>query len=172
MGMALQIIVDGYNFIGKQKGLRGDMEGRREELIRLLARYRVVKGYSVTVVFDGERSGWPDKHSEIREGVHVVFSRHGESADLVIDRMAQELGNACIVVSSDREVARATQRSGGVAITSKELERRLAAALAHPFPKTREEDREEPSVGIPKKGGNPRRLSKEERTKRLRLNKL
>lgn len=170
--MALQIIVDGYNFIGNQKGLRGDIEGRREELIRLLARYQAVKGCSVTVVFDGERSGWPDEHGEIREGVHVVFSRHGESADQVISRMARELGNACIVISSDREVARAAQRFGGVAITISEFERRLTAALAHSFQETREEDREEPFVSMPPKGGNPRRLSKEERKKRLRLNKL
>src|SRR3990172_5267736 len=146
MGMALQIIVDGYNFIGKQKGLRGDIEGRREELIRLLARYRVVKGYSVTVVFDGERSGGQDEHGEIREGVHVVFSRNGESADLVISRMAQELGNACIVVSSDREVARATQRSGGVAITISEFERRLMAAFSRSHQEADRGDREEYST--------------------------
>lgn len=170
--MALQIIVDGYNFIGNQKGLRGDIEGRREELIRLLARYQAVKGCSVTVVFDGERSGWPDEHGEIREGVHVVFSRHGESADLVISRMARELGNACIVVSSDREVARSTQRSGGVAITIGEFERRLWAAFSHSGQEAPGEAREEPPAGTTQKGGNPRRLSKEERKKRLRLNKL
>jgi predicted RNA-binding protein with PIN domain len=169
--MAFQIIVDGYNFIGKHRGLRGDIEGHREELIRKLARYRAVKGHSVTVVFDGGRSGWPDEHGEVREGIHVVFSRHGESADEVITRMAEELGNACVVVSSDREVARAVQRAGGVAIRIGEFESRLRAAFS-PMAQAGLPEEEEPFSGGTQKGGNPRRLSKEDRMKQNRLHKL
>jgi uncharacterized protein len=169
--MALQIIVDGYNFIGKQKGLRGDIEGRRDELIRLLARYRAMKGYSVTVVFDGWRSGWPDEHGELREGIHVIFSRHGEKADQVIGRMARELGHACIAVSSDREVAQAVQQAGGVALRIGEFERRIWAAFEGAGD-LGDEDPDQPVVRSTHKRGNPRRLSKAERKKRQRLGKL
>ncbi|MBI3609911.1 MAG: NYN domain-containing protein [Nitrospirae bacterium] len=169
--MAIRIIVDGYNFIGAQKGLRGDIEVQRERLIDRLARYRSVKGYAMTVVFDGWRSGWPDEHGELRRGLEVVFSRHGEKADQVIVRMAEALGSASLIVSSDRDVARQVRAAGGTAVSIGEFEARVTQALdAAP-------DASEPAEGgrpaaRTEKKGNPRRLSKQERKKRLRLNKL
>ncbi|MGH7832275.1 MAG: NYN domain-containing protein, partial [Candidatus Binatia bacterium] len=56
--MALHIIVDGYNLIGSEKGLTGNLGKRRKQLIEQLQLYHAAKGYSVTVVFDGWRSGW------------------------------------------------------------------------------------------------------------------
>ena len=169
--MAIRIIVDGYNFIGSEKGLHGDIEAGREELIDRLARYRDLKGYPITVVFDGWRSGWPDEHGELRRGIEVVFSKHGERADQVIARMAEELGSACLVVSSDREVARNVQTAGGVAISSGEFERRLAQAVSLD-PEKDINLEEEDAIPKTEKKGNPRRLSKQERKRRLRLNKL
>lgn len=169
--MAIRIIVDGYNFIGSQKGLRGDIETRREELIRRLAAYRERKGYALTVVFDGWRSGWPMEHGELREGVDIVFSRHGEKADEVIVRMAEELGSACLVVSSDREVARLIRAAGAMAISVREFEDRLTRALNAGTGEGTGSETESEEHRIGKKG-NPRRLSKQERKKRLRLNKL
>jgi uncharacterized protein len=169
--MTIRIIVDGYNFIGSQKGLRGDIERRREELIERLSRYRERKAYPVTVVFDGWRAGWPDEHGELRAGVDIVFSRHGEKADAVIVRLAEELGSACLVVSSDREVARSVVAAGGVAVSSGEFEKRLAYAEMVGSDKETEPEAEFPESRAGKKG-NPRRLSKQERKKRIRLNKL
>lgn len=171
MPMTIRIIVDGYNFIGSQRGLRGDIERRREELIDRLSRYRTRKGYPVTVVFDGWRAGWPDEHGELRAGVDVVFSRHGEKADAVIVRLAEELGSACLVVSSDREVARSVTAAGGVAVSSGEFEQRLVHAEMAGGDKGMEPEDVFPEPRAAKKG-NPRRLSKQERKKRSRLNKL
>jgi hypothetical protein len=169
--MAIRIIVDGYNFIGSEKGLRGDIENRREELIGRLARYRAARGYAVTVVFDGTQSGWFSEHGENRQGIDVVFSRHGEKADEVIVRMAEELGSAGLVVSSDREVARFVRAAGGTAVSSEEFGMRLGLASGGgPEGAVKSED-ESPAPRTGKKG-NPRRLSKQERKKRLRLNKL
>jgi len=169
--MAIRIIVDGYNFIGSEKGLHGDIEARREDLIDRLARYRALKGYPITVVFDGWRSGWPDEHGELRRGIEVVFSKHGERADQVIARMAEELGSACLVVSSDREVARNVQTAGGVAVSAGEFETRLAQAVSLD-PEKDIPLEEEDAIPKTEKKGNPRRLSKQERKRRLRLNKL
>lgn len=169
--MAIRIIVDGYNVIGSEKGLRGDIEARREELIGLLARYRSMKGLALTVVFDGGRSGWADEHGELRQGVEVVFSRHGETADDVIVRMAEELGSASLVVSSDRDVARRVVSAGGVAVSVGEFGARLAQ-VAGADPDQEMQPEEEPPFLRTEKKGNPRRLSKQERKKRLRLNKL
>jgi uncharacterized protein len=169
--MAIRIIVDGYNFIGSQKGLRGDIEARREELIRRLAAYRGQKGYVLTVVFDGWQSGWPMEHGELRHGVDIVFSRHGEKADEVIIRMAEELSSACLVVSSDREVARSVRAAGAVAVSVREFEERLTQALSAGAGEGAGSEAETPEPRTGKKG-NPRRLSKQDRKKRLRLSKL
>jgi len=169
--MPIQIIVDGYNFIGKKKGLHGDIRGRREELIRHLARYQEIKGFPVTVVFDGWQSGWPDQHSEIFGGIQVIYSRHGETADKVISEMARRLGNSCVVVSSDREVASAAEQAGGVALRIGEFEKRLWAAVnEQEFYKT--EEQETRPTRPTQKRGNPKRRSKIERRKNQRLGKL
>jgi predicted RNA-binding protein with PIN domain len=168
--MAIEIIVDGYNFIGKQRGLRGDIEQARERLIADLARYHRAKDIAVTVVFDGTRAGWGGEHGEARAGVQVVFSAHGETADDVIARMAAELGNRAVVVSSDRAVARATLAAGGVALSISEFERRLHEALAPPGA-DKDADEDDPAPRGDKRG-NPRRRSKQERKKQARLHRL
>lgn len=166
--MAIRIIVDGYNFIGRDKGLRGDIEGKREQLIGRLSGYYARKGHPVTVVFDGGRSGWPDEHGEVRGGIEVVFSRHGESADEVIIRMARDEGEGCLVVSSDQEVARRVRAAGAVSVGIGEFEERLFEAEKTDPGAEPEDEPAKPGV----KKGNPRRLSKRERKKRLRLKKL
>src|SRR3989449_7770748 len=76
--MPIHLIIDGYNLLGVRGGLRGDVEARREQLIRDLAGYRQRKGHPVTVVFDGWRAGHPVEHVEWREGIGVVYSRRSE----------------------------------------------------------------------------------------------
>lgn len=170
--MAIRIIVDGYNFIGRQDGLRGDIEAKREQLIDQLARYRALKGHSVSVVFDGWRSGWPSEHGELRRGIEVIFSRQGEKADQVVIRMARELGSAGLVVSSDREVAQQVRAAGSIAISVGEFEKRLVGAMGMQGGAIGQGEKDEQPVARMEKRGNPRRLSKQDRKKRLRLNKL
>jgi predicted RNA-binding protein with PIN domain len=169
--MAMRIIIDGYNLIGMQKGLHGDIERRREELIRQLQQYRRRRGYAVTVVFDGWRSGNAWEREEDRGGVTVVFTRDGERADEVIGRMAERWREGAIVVSSDREVMNQARRAGAVALRSGEFEPKLRESQADGM-----EDKDEGSAeyfpSTTEKRGNPRRLSKADRRKRRRLQKL
>src|SRR5437870_1570248 len=53
--MPIHLIIDGYNLLGVRGGLRGDVEARREQLIRDLAGYRQRKGHPRTVGFNGWR---------------------------------------------------------------------------------------------------------------------
>jgi len=53
----MEIIIDGYNVIGTDTGLTGNLEHKRNSLVEELASYHKNKGYGVTVVFDGWRSG-------------------------------------------------------------------------------------------------------------------
>jgi predicted RNA-binding protein with PIN domain len=165
----MQIIIDGYNFIGRQKGLRGDLEGKRARLIEQLTIYRRIKKLPVTVVFDGSGKGEADRTG----GIEVIFSGYGESADDVIVRMAEALREGCTVVSSDRAVQDQVRRSGGVALYAGEFEARLHAALdqkGEPPPKE-ERDETEPPRPTEKKG-NPHKLSKAERRRQGRLKRL
>lgn len=188
--MAIHIIIDGYNLIGSDKGLRGDLEGKRGKLILQLQRYKESRDYPITVVFDGWRSGWRHETEEKTGGVTVIYSRLGEKADSVIQRLAREMGSGCVVVTSDREVRRSAEGSGAVAIYAGEFSaklRNLESAGAG-FQGIRDQGLEEDAwfdkdewlgavegfKGSKLKGkkGNPRKLSKAERKRRERLKKL
>ncbi|HWP60590.1 MAG TPA: NYN domain-containing protein [Candidatus Acidoferrales bacterium] len=164
--MAIQIIVDGYNLIGARAGLRGNLERQREALLERLQRYHDRRGHPIIVVFDGWRSGWINEIEEKRDGLTVIFSRQGEKADDVIQRLAREFGDASVVVSSDRELQLAVQQTGATVVYASEFERKLRqAGSVEPGPDPSEPPRAE-------KKGNPRKLSKSERKRRQRLGRL
>lgn len=172
--MSTHIIIDGYNLIGVKTGLRGDIESRRTELIDLLSRYKNIKGYSITVVFDGWQGGQAMEGRDKINGIDIIYSRRGEKADEVIKRLVLERGS-CIVVSSDREIASFADSKGGAAITSGVFYKKIEEAVRPkdkrvPVYFDEKEDVEEETRAIKK--GNPRRPSKLERKKRLRFNKL
>ena len=129
----MHFIIDGYNLIGRQKGLRGDIESRRERLIEDLSRYQQVTGHHVTVVFDGWRTGRESEHKEDVGGVSLIFSRRGERADSVIARMAGEmaceLGSSWVAVTSYRELRKIIRDCGCTVIYAGEFEKRLNKAL-------------------------------------------
>src|SRR5438445_746438 len=159
--MPIHLIIDGYNLLGVRGGLRGDVEARREQLIRALAGYRQRKGHPVTVVFDGWRAGHPVEHVEWREGIGVVYSRLGE-----------KYGSDCAVVSSDREVSNFARAHGCQILTSGEFETRLQLSGARPFARKQEADEEEPVRRDPKKKGNPKKLPKSLRQKARQLKRF
>src|SRR3989442_11026893 len=93
--MPIHLTIDGYNLLGVRGGLRGDVEARREQLIRDLAGYRQRKGHPLTAVFDRWRGGDPVERAEWREGLEGVFSRQGGAADAVVKRLAGKYGSGC-----------------------------------------------------------------------------
>src|SRR2546428_1937438 len=117
--MAIHLIIGGYNLVGVRGGLRGDVEARREQLIRDLAGYRQRKGHPVTVVFDGWRAGHPVEHVEWREGIGVVYSRQGEQADEGGKRLAEEDGSGCAVVSPNPEARKFSQAHRSPSVNSR-----------------------------------------------------
>jgi uncharacterized protein len=162
----MEIIIDGYNLIGSDRGLRGELEHQRNWLVQRLSLYQEVKGHAVTLVFDGWKSGSFDEVSEIKQGVRIVFSRQGEKADTVIVRLARQKGSGCVVVTSDREVRRAVERFGAAAIYAGEFSQILRnLELSAETESEREERRSN-------KKGNPNRLGKKERKRLGRLKKL
>lgn len=167
--MAFHIIVDGYNVIGSERGLRGDLEAGRAALLSELKRYRARKDHAITVVFDGWRNGRLEQAEQQVGSVNVLFSRYGEKADLVIQHMAREMGAGCVVVTSDRELRRSVEAAGAVAIYVQQFLRKLRQSDEE---RAEEVDRADMPRGRDPKRGNPRKLSKTERLRRERLKKL
>jgi predicted RNA-binding protein with PIN domain len=177
--MALHLIVDGYNLLAQTSrtcgGVGPHSEMARESFLRDLAAYRQRKSHAITVVFDGWQQGWGTEQREHRLGLQIIFSRRGEKADQVIQRMAAEFGSACAVVSSDREIIDCAKAQGAFVMKAQEFAGKLregmnlTGALAH-----KELDRGEdlrPKRG-PEKRGNPRKLPKALRQRSRQLKRF
>ena len=181
MKRTMHIIIDGYNLIRQSDTLRRverlSLEAGRDELIRRVAAYRRARGHRVTVVFDGWMTGPAREERHRRDGVHIIYSGRGETADEVIRRMARaERGAEIVVVSSDREVAEGAMKAGGVAVSSPEFERRMGDGETAGMPRGDEMYEEEdddlaPRTATAKKGA-ARKRSKRERQARRSLGKL
>jgi predicted RNA-binding protein with PIN domain len=130
------VIVDGYNVIHawpQLKRLLGDasLEAARDRLIDRLSVFGMVVGADVTVVFDAHHSTARSNSQEMVEGVHVLFTRKGHSADHAIERIAYEAsqaGDVITVATSDRFQRDLVRGMGGAVISAEELERRVVAA--------------------------------------------
>jgi predicted RNA-binding protein with PIN domain len=94
----------------------------REELIRLLAKYKKLKGHEITVVFDGWKAGGLREETFITEGVKVIYSRLGEKADAVIKKSITREKKEWIVISSDRDVMAYTWSQGFVPVASEKFQ--------------------------------------------------
>jgi predicted RNA-binding protein with PIN domain len=130
------LIVDGYNVIHAWPSLKrllssASLEDARDELVRRVAVLGMITGESVTVVFDAHHSSAMANSEEIVEGVRVIFTRKGRSADHTIERLAYEATNAgdvITVATSDRFQRDLVRGMGGAVISSLELERQVEEA--------------------------------------------
>lgn len=130
--MPLHLIIDGYNLIRQSADLkaldRQALEFGRDALIEKLVAYKRIKRHKITLVFDGSaKYFFPDAETSWK-GVNIKFSRHGESADSVIRKMARQEREKAIVVSSDTEVSDFAASQGAIAIPSGEFEEKLLMA--------------------------------------------
>jgi len=131
-----RLIVDGYNVVHAWASLKrllteASLEAARDKLIDRLSMLGTVTGADVTVVFDSHRSAAAASTQETIEGVHVMFTRKGHSADHAIERIAyaaSQSGDLITVATSDRFQADLVRGMGGAVISSLELERRVIEA--------------------------------------------
>jgi predicted RNA-binding protein with PIN domain len=179
--MALHLIIDGYNLIRTSPSLSRpsaqDLDMGREALLTRLASYRRIKHKPITVVFDAAYGSPLSRKNDVFQGIKVVYSPAGTSADRVISRMAGEMGSQALVVTSDRALSAAVERAGATAIPSQEFEDRMEMAFYMDFKGDLSEDED----GSPdrnsarqttRKKGPSRRLPKSERRRRAKLKKV
>lgn len=174
--MALHIIIDGYNMIRQSAELRRfdqmDLARGREELIRVLAEYRKVRPHRITVVFDGAGAPLPGGDRDRISGIRIRYSRGGEPADAVIQRMADREKERALVVSSDRAVTDFAALRGAAVIDSAAFEERLLMSV---YAGQKGGGGEEGSDGwtpTTRKKGPSKRAPKRQRQNRRKLGKL
>jgi predicted RNA-binding protein with PIN domain len=175
--MPLEIIIDGYNLIRQSDSLSRldgqNLEQGREALLERLAAYRKVRGHPITVVFDGW-GGFNLSSTRTRhEGITVVFTAQGQTADEWIKQRAGEVPYG-VVVTSDREIQEHAERSGLATVSSHEFERRMETALAGEIEggAMDNEEWEEEGPAQAKRKGSAWQLSKKEKKRRAILQKL
>lgn len=130
----MHVIIDGYNVImtaaeyGAASGKR--MKAARRELIGDLVRYRKVRGHAVTVVFDAAEAGGVKRKVERNAGINVIFTKMEERADdVIVELVEKAAGVERVVVTSDREVVRASERRGAASISSEGFIEKMGAAI-------------------------------------------
>jgi predicted RNA-binding protein with PIN domain len=132
-----RLVVDGYNIIHAWPSLKRllgvSLEAARDKLIERLSVYGLVTGADVTVVFDSHQKSSRADAEQLVEGVRVIFTRRGHSADQVIERIAYEAtgaGGVVTVATSDHSQGDMVRGMGGAVISAIELERRVIDAEA------------------------------------------
>ena len=159
-------LVDGYNVIRRDAELRGQEENGlaagRSALLGAVAAAARRTGDQFTVVFDGARR---DAGPPAAGQVQVVFSRPPETADDVLRAMVVKAGAGTAVASSDRAVRDAARRAGAIAVSAEDF---VDALRGGGMTDADDDD----DAGEKRRGGNPRRLSREERDARRALARL
>jgi len=133
-----RLIFDGYNIVHAWPSLKrlmneASLEAARDKLIDRLSVLGMVTGVEVTAVFDAHHSTALASSSAVVEGVRVVFTRRGHSADHAIERIAydaSQAGDVITVATSDRFQGDLVRGMGGAVISALELERRVVDAEA------------------------------------------
>lgn len=137
----------------------------------LLIEYRKRKGHHIVVVFDGWKAGGGMESSSVRGGVRIIYSRLGEKADSVIQRVMSTERRDWIVVSSDREIASHAWSLGSTPLPSEKFLPFLRSRGQDGREKDWAEGEDDEEKNAPRTG-NPNKLSKRERAVRRAMGKL
>ncbi|MDE2449548.1 MAG: NYN domain-containing protein [Gammaproteobacteria bacterium] len=179
------ILIDGYNVIRNTPGLaaadRASLAAGRDGLLqRVVATYRHTP-HRVIVVFDGDRQTETIVALPGRARGQVIYTPHGVTADVKIERLAVEAearGERVTAVSGDFEVRLGATQAGARSARPEELagrlnqpSRDLAKRARHRAAvraqlDARDEDQEGQDARGPgggRKKGNPRRSPRRRR---------
>ncbi|NLC38868.1 MAG: NYN domain-containing protein [Clostridia bacterium] len=128
------LIVDGYNILNNWPEFKGIKEAElahaRDNLIKTLANYQALTGIQIIVVFDAHLVQGGLEREEIIDGVRVIYSREGETADSLIERLLYHLpdSSSVTVATSDWAEQRMVLGKGGLRISARELRELIQAA--------------------------------------------
>ncbi len=132
------LIVDGHSVIFSWPELRKlhDRRGSlaREKLTRLLRDYQDWTGFHTVVVFDGKGtrvSATSDPHD-----IQVFYSRAGQTADAIIERLASKYAGRfdIVVATSDNLEQQTASACGAECVSPETLRAMVEEARSRPLP--------------------------------------
>lgn len=125
--MAEYLIVDGYNIINSWPQLvdlsKVSLEAARDKLIEIMSNYQGFVGTRVIIVFDALYvKGSVEKHMNVN-GIEIVYTKEGESADHYIERFVHQISdnNIIRVATSDWTEQQVVLAGGGIRVSAPEL---------------------------------------------------
>jgi predicted RNA-binding protein with PIN domain len=167
-------LIDGYNVVRRDPELRAreaeSLEAGRRALVHRLARARRIPHDEFIVVFDGVRRLGSEPTAAGRIG--VVFSRPPATADDELMRLARQLRDGAVVVSSDHKVQDAARRAGSAVLTAEQFLEALDAPATPSGGDSQDIKDDAEAESSREKRGNPRRLSKKARKAQRALGRL
>jgi hypothetical protein len=134
--MALaRILVDGYsllhNWLELAPGQPRHSVRARDELVHVLTHYHDATGERITVFFDGAGAPSDAPADESSAPVEVLFSRAGQTADQMIERVAHRFGDRgeVLVVTDDAAERETVAGLGGLVSSCANFIRLVEEAL-------------------------------------------
>lgn len=121
------LLVDGYNIIHAWPLLEGimkeDLSHARDRLIDILAEYQALKHQKVIIVFDAHLVKGGAGVRELYNGVEVIYTQEGETADALIERLVATYTakGTVIVATSDWNQQRLIFGKGAYRMPAREL---------------------------------------------------
>lgn len=126
------LIVDGHSMIFQWPELSQSYAAAgasvRESLVRMLTALQDNSDWTVAVVFDG-RGAKPSSEGS-PDGIKIFYSKDGQTADAIIERLAAKYAPRCdVTVATDDHLERTTVESfGAISISSRQLQSEIEAA--------------------------------------------
>lgn len=169
----MHLVIDGYNLIHQSPELEmAEAMGQGvDALATALNLYRRKKQHKITLVLDGGPDINPTRHAV--QGIPVIMSGAGQSADDVIAEMAAKHGPGLTVITDDRELQGRCTSQGAQTLSAADFSDRMMQVVMmqglEEFGDPGDDDGWDFST---KKKGPSKRLSKAERKKKKALDQL
>ena len=128
-------MVDGYNLIFAWEELKSlaedNLDLARARLMDILANYRGYTRCELVLVFDAYRIPGGQGQRLDYHGIHVVYTKMGETGDAYIEALARDMGRnyRVRVISSDGLVQLSAMGSGVLRQGSGEFQREVSLTL-------------------------------------------
>lgn len=127
----MHLVVDGYNMIFAWEKLKeaakDDLSVARDLLVEELGNYSAFTNETVVVVFDAYKQPHRTDAHEIIHGVHVIYTKEGDTADHFIEKLVLENAKnvRITVATSDRLEQMMVFGQGALRISARELEQKI-----------------------------------------------
>lgn len=135
--MALvRILIDGYSLLHSwpeiAPGKPRYSQSAREELLHQLTLYRDATGTPITVIFDGANADIKLSSVESTPELEILFTRAGQTADQIIERVAYRLSSygEVLVVTDDHAERDTVLSVGGMASSCLSFIQMVESALS------------------------------------------